>query len=160
MVEPQISGIKRKENMLNKKILIPVIVLGILATGAAIWSTGIAKAQNNRNGEAMSQELAQKLGIDQSKVNDAMSQIRSEHQAERKAEIEKKLSQAVTDGKITEAQKTAILAKQTEMQQSRGKERQEHQQWLADNNLDVSVLKDYGIGGMGMGGGSRGHGPF
>lgn len=147
--------------MLNKKILIPVIALGILATGATLWSTGIAKALNNETGNAMAQQLADKLGVDQSKVTDAMGEIRDEHQTQMQEKMKEKFNQAVEDGVITEAQKEAILAKQSEMQQQREKERQEYQQWLADNSIDESKLQDYGIGmGMGMGGGMRGHGPF
>lgn len=138
--------------LLNKKILIPAIALGIAATGATLWSTGVVKAEGNGNRQSMTSELASKLNIDESKVSDAFSQINQEKQAQKQEEMSKKLDQAVTDGVITADQKQKILDKQTEMQKKREKQQQEMQTWESENGIDMSKLRDYGLGG------GRGHG--
>ena len=126
--------------MLKAKILIPIIALGVLATGATLWSTGVVKAQSNGSSGTMVQKLANKLGIDQSKVSSAMDQIQEERQAEMQAKMKTKLDAAVQAGTITQDQENAILAKQTEMQQKREQERKDYQSWLSDNSLDESTL--------------------
>ena len=148
--------------MIKAKVLIPLIALGIIATGATLWSTGIVKAQNNGNHNSMATKLAEKLGIDQSKVTDAMDQMQTERKVEMQTRMTTKLGEAVTAGTITEAQKTAILERQTEMQNKRETEREANAKWFTDNNLDQDTLKDLGVGmGGGMGGGGmKGHGPF
>ncbi|OGD56392.1 hypothetical protein A2V71_04595 [Candidatus Berkelbacteria bacterium RBG_13_40_8] len=145
--------------MLKAKILVPMIALGIIGTGAALWSTGVVKAQGNGNGDTMVTNLAQKLGIDESKVSTAMGEIRTEKRAEMLEKMKTKLEEAVKAGTITDVQKDAILAKQTEMQQKREQERNEYQTWLSDNDLEQNTLQDLGIGMGGMGGGGKGHGP-
>ena len=159
-----VSLIKRWEviKMLKAKILIPVIAMGIIATGAALWSTGIAKAQNNGK-ENMASKLAEKLNLDQSTVDNAMDQIQTERRTQMHEQMETKLNEAVKKGTINEDQKTAILNRQTDMQKQREAEKSTHDKWLTDNNLDQSTLQDLGIGmgrGMGMGGGMKGHGSF
>jgi len=144
---------------LNKKLLIiPAIAIGVAISGAALWPTGIAKANGNGNGDMMTQQLAQKLGIDQDKVSGAMDQIHEEKQARMQDEQKTKLQEAVDAGTITSEQKDAILTRQTEQQQKREQERTENQKWLSDNNLDRETLRDLGVGmgghgrkGMGMG---------
>ena len=143
--------------MLKTKILIPVIAIGVIATGAALWSTGIVKAQNNTNKDNMVSKLAEKLNLDQSTVSNSMDQIKTEKQTEMQAQIKTKLDKAVTVGTITADQETAILNRQTEMQQQREAERAANDKWMTDNNLDQSTLRDLGVG---MGGGMKGHGPF
>ena len=74
---------------------------------------------------------------------------RSEMQATRKAELEAKLTQAVTDGKITAAQKQLILAKHAELQaehaadrdasrEERAAERAELETWAKENGIDLT----------------------
>ena len=145
--------------MLKAKILVPIIALGVLATGATLWSTGVVKAEGNGNSDTIVQKLADKLGIDQGKVSSAMDQIHEERQAEMQAKMKTKLDTAVQAGTITQDQENAILAKQTEMQQKHEQERKDYQTWLSDNSLDEDTIRDIGVGGLG-GGGMRGHGPF
>lgn len=144
--------------MKKTKILIPAIALAIIATGAVFWSTSVIRAKAASNGQTMVQGLAEKLGIDQEKVSGAMDEIRTERQAAMQEKMKTKLDEAVKAGTITETQKEAILNKQTEMQAKREQERKENEQWLSDNGLDQSTLRDLGLGmGRGMGGGMKGH---
>lgn len=142
---------------MNYKIILAAVALGVITTGATLWSTGVIKAQGNGNNQNMSQELADKLNIDQAKVTDAMDQIRSEHQAERQKQNSANLDKAVSDKVITAEQKQKILDRQSEMQKKRGQERTEQQTWASENGIDMTKLRTYGVGmGMGMGGHGRG----
>lgn len=138
------------------KILVPMIMLAMLVGGAAVYSINTAKAANTTNRENMSQQLAQKLGVDESKVDTAMTQIREEHQAARKAEVSTNLDKAVADGVITAEQKQKFLDRCESMENDRQNRRAEQEKWATDNGIDMSKLKDYGIGGMGNGSGNGG----
>jgi len=132
--------------MKNKKAILPIAIIGIAIAGTTLWSTGVVKAQFGNNNETMAQELASKLDIDESKVSEAMEQIRIDHQEKRQAQISTNLDKAVTDGVITAEQKQKILDKHLQMKQERGQKRQEMQQWEEENGIDMSKLREYGIG--------------
>ncbi|HSX29444.1 MAG TPA: hypothetical protein VLE73_02695 [Candidatus Saccharimonadales bacterium] len=63
------------------------------------------------------------------------------------------LQSLVDSGKITAAQKSAIEAKQQELQQKRESDRTSLEQWAKDNAIDTQYLMRFGghPGGMGMG---------
>jgi spore germination cell wall hydrolase CwlJ-like protein len=90
---------------------------------------------------------------------------RSEHQAQMKERMSNRLTQLVTDKKITEAQKNLIIAKhdamQKEMQTMRDQmkdktpeerralmetKRVELEKWAKDNGIDLQYLKPFGPG--------------
>lgn len=138
---------------MNKKVIIPALVLGLVATGAIAWKTGVAKAYfggSNGNQDNMAEELATKLNVSSEQVSTAMDQIRTEHQAQRKAEVSTKLDQAVTDGVINAEQKQKILDKMAENQANRGEgkgqrgqRREEMDQWFKDNGIDSAKIHNY-----------------
>ena len=132
--------------MKNKKAILPIAIIGIAIAGTTLWSTGVVKAQFGNNNETMAQELASKLDIDESKVSEAMEQIRTDHQEKRQAQISTNLDKAVTDGVITAEQKQKILDKHSQMKQERGQKRQEMQQWEEENGIDMSKIREHGIG--------------
>lgn len=146
--------------MKNKKVLLgSIIAVALAITGATLWSTGVVKAGNGAGGQNMAANLAEKLKIDESQVSSAMEQIRSENRAQRQVEVSGKLDEAVSDGVITAEQKEKLLTRQTEVQQKREQERQDCQKWQEESGIDMSKLRDYGIGGLGFGGGKGNGGP-
>jgi hypothetical protein len=146
---------------MNKKVIISAIVLGVVATGAIVWKTGIASAHfggSDENKDKMAEELAAKLNIGTDQVSAAFAQIRTEHQAERKAEVSTKLDQAVTDGVITVEQKQKILDKLAENQTERlankaekKQNKEEMKQWFSDNGIDADKIHSYIGFGQGKG---------
>src|SRR3989344_63264 len=96
---------------MNKKtLLIPAVA--IILIGATLFAASQVSAQSGYGyGQTLVQKLAQKLGLGESNVQSALDEIRKENQAERQKLFEERLTQAVNDGKITEAQKQAILKK-------------------------------------------------
>jgi len=147
---------------LNKKTILPVLALGLLATGAIIWQTGVASAYfggGNGTPDKMAEELATKLNVSQDKVTTALEEIKTAHQAERQAEVTTNLDKAVTDGAITAEQKQKLLDKMAENQKERQEARAERkqnrdemEQWLKDNGIDSEKLHSYIGFGQGQGG--------
>ena len=137
-------------DVMNKKVLIPAIVLGLAVSAGAGWAA--TKAANGLGNGNMAQSLSEKLGVDESQVSTALDSIREEHRAERQQQISSNLDQAVADGAITAEQKDALQKKQTEMQQDRQQKRAEMQQWMEDNGIDQTKLRQYLGKGMGSGG--------
>lgn len=63
-----------------------------------------------------------------------------------------RLSDAVADGDLTEAQRTLIEDKQDELEEARDKQRDELDQWAEDNDIDTQYLMGGMKGGRGPGG--------
>ncbi|WP_338674596.1 hypothetical protein V1460_17385 [Streptomyces sp. SCSIO 30461] len=59
--------------------------------------------------EELAAALAKELGVSEDKVKAALEKIRSEKQQEHKEEREKRLKEAVSEGKLTQEQADAIL---------------------------------------------------
>ena len=82
----------------SKKTIIIAVVVGLLLVGSI---TGVAFAQtggtNTAPGATLLSKVAQKLGIDQQKLENAFTEARKEMQEER-------LQALVTQGKITQEQ--------------------------------------------------------
>jgi len=157
----------------NKHVpVIAGVVIGLAALGAVAYSTQRIQAVGTDQ-PTMIQSLAQKLGLSEDKVDEALTIVRTEHQEARQQEMQQRfetsLTQAVTDGKITDAQKKLILDKHAELQKERESEqaarqkamqsqRDELEKWASDNGIDLSVFPMMfgGMGGRGMGMDSRG----
>jgi hypothetical protein len=57
---------------------------------------------------ALAKSLAASLGIDEAKVTAALDELRTAAQADRAAALKTRLDQAVTDGKLTQAEADAV----------------------------------------------------
>jgi hypothetical protein len=154
---------------MKKQLIFPAIVL--VMGGAAVLGATQTYAQTQSSGHSsLIQKIAQKFGLKETDVQAVFDEDRSEHQAEKQTMFDAKLTQAVTDGKITEAQKQLILTKRIELEKSRQtefesfkdktpeerkalmeKHRQEIQDWAKQNNIDIKYLMGFGM---------RGHGPM
>lgn len=160
---------------MKKGILIAIsvfVLAGVLVVGVKAASAQTATSPMTN----FVDQLAQKLGLEKSKVQTAVDSIHKDRQAKMQQTLETKLSQAVKDGKITDAQKKAIIAKLQELQNKHQADRENFknltqdqlkaemekrkaemtqertnlENWAKQNNLDLSVLKTYGVFGPGM----------
>ena len=132
------------------------MILGALVLGGVSYSANALAEDTAARRGPNTQALAEKLGVDQSKVDSAMNEIRAERQKERQTAVSSKLDEAVKDGVITAEQKQKILDKQAELQGQRGQKRAEMEQFYKDNGIDFDKVHDYiGFGGNGQGNGSR-----
>lgn len=141
---------------------------------AGVTGIGVASAATNssdtNSSSSIVDKLAEKFNLKKTDVQAVFDQDRTEREAERQAQTEKELSQAVTDGKITSAQKDLILAKQKEVKAAMDADRDsmkdktaderkaamdakrtELETWAKNNSIPTEYLRFV------MGGG--GHGP-
>lgn len=143
---------------MNKKLLfIPALALiGLLTYNTTVKADDVQGPWH----EQMVQELAAKLGVSEDSVDSAMSELHEQHRAEMQLErqnrFEERLQSLVEEGKLTEGQREAWIAKHEEWQADREAEmashREEMQAWFAEQGIDPTVLGPMGMG-KGMGGG-------
>ncbi|HEV7453760.1 MAG TPA: hypothetical protein VGO07_00705 [Candidatus Saccharimonadales bacterium] len=151
--------------MKSKKALIMAGVGTVVGLAAF---AGVASAQTpaaSDGQQSLVDKISAKFNLNKSDVQAVFDQDKSAHQAEMQQKMDDRLTQAVTDGKITAAQKTAIESKHAEVkayfesikdkpaaeQKTLMKAKMDElQQWAKDNGLsDFFMMK----GGMHIGGG-------
>lgn len=100
------------------KAVVAMVVLACLSVllGAYGLSAVAAETQTDYNFPPVIQKLVERFNLDPAKVEEVLQQDRKEREAKRQAIFEDRLEQAVKDGKLTEKQKEAILAKRSELQ--------------------------------------------
>jgi hypothetical protein len=167
--------------MISKKYLIPMAAIAAIGV-TAITAVTVSAASDTTNPQAsLVQKIADKFGLDKTKVQAVFDQDKQDRQAGHEANYEKSLTQAVTDGKLTSAQKDLILAEhkkllsemqtamenadnsanKTDRRAAMEKIRTEATDWAKANNVDAKWLRiGPGAHGHGMGPGmmGRGHG--
>lgn len=154
-----------------KQLVLPATAAAIVA-GAGVIGTRTVMAQGVRDNQLpIIERLAARFGLDQTEVGQVFEEVRTERQAQRQAEIETRLQEAVDNGQITTEQKQLILDKHQEMgqfqrgQQGNWKElspgerqaqaeqhRAEIETWCQENGIDVELFHQFGPQG------SRGEG--
>jgi hypothetical protein len=162
---------------IKKPLLIAGAVTSIAAAGVA--GNALVSAQTSSSGnDSLASKIAQKFNLKTEDVQAVFDEDKAAKQADHQALVEKDLTQAVTDGKLTSDQKDKILAKQKELQAARDAERTamagkteaerhavmeakkaemdakraELQKWATDNGIPTEYLRYV------MGHGGRGHG--
>lgn len=157
--------------MKKKHILVPALAL-TLGMGILTLSSQSVKANSGWEGmPSFVQGLAEKLGVDQSKIETALGELRLEHQAEMQTKYEELLNEAVANGEITQEQKALIIQKHEEMKANRPEpgnmnredfqnlseeerqaqreeqrakmeeQRQATETWAKDNGIDIKYLQ-------------------
>lgn len=140
---------------MNKKLLIPTLILGVAVLTGTVSYANLANAQGDTD---ISQELADKLNVSQDQVSNAFDAIKEERQADRLAQIAANLDKAVSDGIVTAEQKQEILTKHEEFRNKQQTLIKERQDWVNNNRIDEEKLEDYDIGlGFGHHWPGRGH---
>ncbi|HYH75482.1 MAG TPA: hypothetical protein VD735_06005 [Candidatus Saccharimonadales bacterium] len=157
---------------LKKGLLVAGAVTSVGIAG--LTGLGVASAATSTSGDGGSSSLitkiAEKFNLSESDVQAVFDADRSEREAEREQHMEERLSQAVTDGDLTSAQKEAILAKYKTLQSEREAdkdsmqdltaeerkaameaERTALQTWADENDIPNEYLR-YVMGGGGHGG--------
>jgi len=91
-----------------------IVVAALLAVALVAGTTGMVLAQDNNDGTGPHQTLltrvAEILGIDQQKLEDAFKQAMSEQREQFKEKADQRLQDMVTEGKITQEQLDAFKA--------------------------------------------------
>lgn len=150
---------------MKKSILLPALVAGAIGVGAVYGAAQIYAQGTPGTYPAIVQKIADKFGLNVNDVKSVFDQNRKDQQTQRETKFEQRLTQAVTDGKITDAQKQLIIAKHQELIANRQtffsslknmtpeqrkaamlKQQQDLQAWAKQNNIDTQYL----FGGFGM----------
>jgi 3-hydroxyacyl-CoA dehydrogenase len=158
----------------KKTVLVAAAAATVGLTGIGGLGVASAATSSSTNPEAsLIDKLVSKFDLNRSEVEQVLEEQRTEKEAEIKQNIEDRLDEAVSDGKLTEAQKEAILDKLAELREERGtdreklkdmthEERHEHMQqkhaelkaWAEENDIPEEYLPDAVVkrrigGGMG-----------
>lgn len=152
------SNIGKEVRIMKSNILIRV--LGIVLAGSLVLGvTGAYAFRNVYNRSTMIQKLSERFGLNQEEVETFFEEQRAQNQSQMQQRWEERLNQAVAEGKITEEQKQAIIAKREEHRQKmeglqdlspeeRRVAMQEYQtefrNWVEENGLDVGVIGMFG----------------
>jgi len=135
---------------MTNKILI--ITLGLFTIVGSLYFAKPTQAQNPVT--TLIDRIAEKFNLNQNEVQKVADDFRSEKmktmQTERRARLEERLTQAVSNGKITQTQKNSILKKMDELQKKREEDRTDMLNWAKQNGLEGKGF------GMGMGKFGRG----
>ncbi len=104
-----------------------LVASGVFAIGIASLGVISSASADTGNG-SLAQKIAQKFNLNQDEVESVLEEHHEQKKAEHKQDRSEKLSQAVSDGKITEEQKDKIVAKieefDSEREASKGKAKQ------------------------------------
>lgn len=155
---------------MNKKTIATMAVVAVLGMGVLGSSSAFAQTSTTDQNPMSSlvQSIATKFGLKEADVQAVFDAQREKHHEQMQADAEKKLTQYVTDGKITEAQKQLILQKREEMHEAREAKKQSYssltpeerksqmeakrtelEAWAKENGIDMQYLM---LGGRGHGG--------
>lgn len=96
----------------------PLLIAGAVTSVGLASVVGVATAATNSSTDPQAgivDKLSTTFNLDKNEVQKVFDQEHAEREAEMQKRIEDRLSQAVTDGKITEEQKQKILAKHAEL---------------------------------------------
>lgn len=153
------------KNNFNKFLAVSVLAL-VMVLLAGTYAVGNIRAEDLDNYPSIVQKIAERFGLNQEEVQGVFDEYREEKHTVMQTHFQDQLSQAVADGKITEEQKQAILAKKdelrakhTELKSLTWEEKKEAmnalkteiQAWAEENGIDPSFL-------FGMHGGYKGFG--
>lgn len=165
---------------LSAKIAVPAAVLTIAGGLAFAAHNSPVDARGNEDGQTnLVQRLVSKFNLNESEVRAVFDEARVERQAQMQTEFEARLDEAVASGRLTEEQKTLILAKHAEMQalhesmkdtwddltpEERKTQREARQAelkaWAEEHGIDLKwVMPQMGRGHGGPGMGDEGPGP-
>ncbi len=139
---------------MNKGFLIVAMLLslGLMAS----VSTVIYAQDESPTRLQMFQRIAQRFSLDPKDVKKVFEEGRVERFSERISRMDEHLKSLVSSGKITESQKSILIAKHKEMHEKRlsfsslsesdrrqkNKElREEYHKWLSDNNINIKGVK-------------------
>ncbi len=165
--------------MKNKTLIISaVVIFAFVLVIVGFIGYNAVLADENTTYPPIIQKLVERFGLDPTEVQKVFTETRTEMGLQREQSFqqrfEERLQNAVENGKITEAQKSAIIAKQAEMKEKIGelkdlssqdkKEamnniREEMSAWAKDNGIEDGWCMGLDIPGLGgLGNFGRGHG--
>ncbi|MCA9327912.1 hypothetical protein KDA14_05270 [Candidatus Saccharibacteria bacterium] len=163
-----------KKTLVTAGVAAVVAATGVGGMGLAYADTSSSSTTSTNPMSSLVQAIADKFNLKTSDVQAVFDEQHTEMEAQRTAEVKEELATLVKDGKLTQAQSDAILAKRTELQEKRDSNRSKMDSvteserraamdaektaldtWFSDNNIstDYRYLLMGGPGGHGGPGG-------
>jgi len=158
--------------MVRKRIVLPVLGLMLAVVTVVSVNQVHAQADNTNFYSGLAQLVAQKFGLDQSKVQEVVNQYHDQQKQKMQENLQQReqdrLDKLVQDNKITAAQKQAILDELTVLKNKYNRsnfkgmtaeqrkqqfqaEQDEIKAWAQGQGIDPSYLMPgFGRGGKGM----------
>lgn len=149
---------------MQKRFMIPLAAFVVI--GGTTLVALPAYAQENAGNTSMAQRVAQHFNLNQDEVEGVVQEFRESRHQEMKSEFLDQLTQAVTDGSLTQEQMQLILDKHSELEEKREanreawrslskEERRQKMQtevsalkaWTAEHGIDLQWLRPAGRGG-------------
>ncbi|CAN5434173.1 hypothetical protein BH10PAT3_BH10PAT3_1820 [soil metagenome] len=148
---------------MKKKLMMAATVATISLSG--LGAVGLASAATNSSsssstGSSLVDKLVAKFGLKKADVQAVFDQEHTEREAQRLTEVQARLKTAVSNGKLTQAQSDAVIAKYKEIQATRqanhatmdtktdaerkvaiDAERNEFDKWVTDNNIPTEYAR-------------------
>ncbi|RJQ35775.1 hypothetical protein C4559_06390 [Candidatus Microgenomates bacterium] len=156
--------------MQNKKIFIPFLAIAVLViTGVLLTSTQVQAQTKSNPLSGLVKAISQKFGLNESQVqavvNDYNNQQKQNVQQNMQKREQNKLDALVKQGKITAAQKQAILDEQAKLKkeyssdslknltpvqrkQQIQKMQEEIKLWAKSQGTNLSYIMPFGMGGF------------
>lgn len=104
---------------MKKSHILSALVVAIGVGGAVGMSQVQAQEGITSSNPPIIQKLVERFGLNEAEVKAVFEEEHAARKAEMKTKAEERLTQLVSEGKLTEAQKTAIIAKHAEMEAQR-----------------------------------------
>ena len=102
------------KEMDKRKLLMIAGIASVM--GAGIFaSTTYAENTTNNPQDTLIDKISQRFNLNRDEVKDFFIEVESDRHKEMENKMQERLTTLVTEGKITEAQKTLIIQKHTEM---------------------------------------------
>lgn len=146
---------------INNKIKLGILILVLSLAGVTTFGVVRAYAQTPTGGpfQSIIQKLAQRFGLNETDVKAVFDEVHTKRLTQMDALYERRLTDAVQSGKLTETQKSLLIDKHKELQAKRQSDfasgqtmtfeqrksamqlqKQELQLWAQQNNIDLSYL--------------------
>jgi hypothetical protein len=144
--------------MISKKILVPVMTL-VVGSSIVLGATYVSAQDETKPTDSLVTKIAQKFGLKPEEVQSVFDEHHTEMKAQMKLKFEDRLTQMVSEGKLTEAQKSAIIAKLDELKTERENykerfkamspeerkaelknKRTELEAWAKEQGIDLSIF--------------------
>ena len=135
--------------------VVTILGLGILGSSSVLAN----ETGNTNHMSSLAQKIAEKFGLNQADVQAVFDEAHEERNVQVQEEFESRLTQYVTDGKITAEQKQLILQKRAELDAKREADRESMQNltederrtkmteektaletWTKENGIDIQYL--------------------
>ena len=129
--------------IITKQTLAIVLALGVIVSVGYFGGSYVMAGDTNPMHDSLITKIAQRFNLKETDVEAVFEAVRDEKREEMKVNREEKLTLAVKDGVITEAQKTTLLAKMEEHIGERRENREEMQNWFKSQGIDETKLREY-----------------